>query len=193
MRTEIDRQWCRALAEEIGDQPDLIHKITANYNRQPKPCADGSLTHDFKGQSSCPSCGMVGLDLPEPQYTADNPPPWINRYRSGRPVARLCDYREDRLMALPYEDAVRKWAAGKLGVSAEQIASVSIESDSGWGGTDVTIGDPPTCAVVARFVDGAKHEVIDLIGGEMYERRSWNFVDLLSEILDAGGGDNAAE
>lgn len=30
--TEVDRMWCRALAEEIGDRPDLIEKI--NYNAQ---------------------------------------------------------------------------------------------------------------------------------------------------------------
>lgn len=29
----------------------------------PRRCADGSLVHDFKGQSSCPSCGISGLEV----------------------------------------------------------------------------------------------------------------------------------
>lgn len=55
MRTEIDRQWCRALAEEIGDRPDLIERVTANYNRQRDSCTGLAATWcPIHGDCTCP-------------------------------------------------------------------------------------------------------------------------------------------
>ena len=43
------------------------------------PCADGSLVHDFKGQSRCPSCSWEGLVYPanSERQGPYRPPRWL--------------------------------------------------------------------------------------------------------------------
>ena len=42
-------------------------------------CTDGSLVHDFKGESRCPACGWEGLTVPAPE-----------RPLAGCPEPELC-------------------------------------------------------------------------------------------------------
>ena len=95
-------------------------------------------------------------------------------------------------MSKPYEEAVHIWAGRKLGVPAEHVVRVAIVTDSGWGGTDITAGESPSCTVTAWLTDGSSREVLDLFRNEdgsrsrMYDGRAWDFAELLREILEAG-------
>lgn len=89
-------------------------------------------------------------------------------------------------MTTSYEEAVRIWAGKRLGIAPETIDHVQIDTDSGWCGTDVTVGDPPACCVHAYLVGQRYPSVVMNLMDEssrMYGERHWNFVDLLNEIL----------
>lgn len=106
---------------------------------------------------------------------------------------------------MTYEEAVKAWAVRRLNaqinsftkepyppVTEADIESVKIEGNGGWGGTDVTAGDPGEFAVTAVFTNGSQRDIIDFTENAdgsygMYAGQSWDFATLLHEILDAGG------
>ena len=55
------------VAREVAEQVREVQRWMDAALR----CADGSLIHDFKGQSSCPACGFRGLTLNAQQVPFD--------------------------------------------------------------------------------------------------------------------------
>ena len=83
-----------------------------------------------------------------------------------------------------YEIALRKWAVEKLSNSAvswRDILRVGVRTDAGWGGTDVTPGDPASVDLVVDTVERT-YSLADLLGHGMYEERFLDFGVFLREI-----------
>ena len=83
-----------------------------------------------------------------------------------------------------YQIALRKWAAAKIdspAVSWRDIVDVGVETDSGWGGSDVTPGDPASVDLIARTAD-RRYSLADLLGNGMYAARYLDFGVLLREL-----------
>lgn len=55
------------------------------------------------------------------------------------------------------ETALKYWAADREGVSVLEISDVQFFFDEGWGGTDVTPGDPPEFVVTYKVTPSSRY------------------------------------
>jgi hypothetical protein len=94
---------------------------------------------------------------------------------------------------MEYEEAAGRWAAERIGISPTSVdwsAPCRVEwfYNSGWGGTDVTPGDPAYSGIRFTYTDTAGHKRdrelgTDMQGSGMYSEGTWDLVSILREIL----------
>jgi hypothetical protein len=46
---------------DTADRLRIVREVLAVERNRGNRCVDGSYVHDFKGQTSCPSCGFIGI------------------------------------------------------------------------------------------------------------------------------------
>lgn len=46
---------------DVADRVAIVREVLAVERNRGVRCMDGSYVHDFQGQTSCPSCGFIGV------------------------------------------------------------------------------------------------------------------------------------
>jgi hypothetical protein len=94
---------------------------------------------------------------------------------------------------MDYEEAAGRWAAERIGIDLDTVewsAPCKVEwfYNSGWGGTDVTPGDPAYSGIRFIYRDTGGREryrelMPELESTGMYAEGTWDLPTILREIL----------